>query len=148
MREEELILLLVLILGYIGKNHLVVAASGVVLLVSLFGFRLPFAFLEHHGLAIGIVFLIMALLVPFATGKIGFMQIKVSLLSLPGILAVIVGAVASYLGAEGVNLLKIKPEIIIGLVLGSIIGAVVFKGIPVGPLVAAGMTAVLFELLS
>jgi uncharacterized membrane protein (DUF441 family) len=41
----------------------------------------------------------------------------------------------------GLNLLESRPQVILGLVIGSIIGIVFFKGIPVGPLMAGGVAA-------
>lgn len=47
---------------------------------------------------------------------------------------------------RGLELLKLDPQLIVGLVIGSIFGIVFMKGIPVGPLMAAGITAFLLKL--
>jgi uncharacterized membrane protein (DUF441 family) len=39
------------------------------------------------------------------------------------------------------KLLKIDPEIVFGLVIGSILGIVFLHGVPVGPLMAAAVAA-------
>ncbi|HBR23969.1 MAG TPA: DUF441 domain-containing protein, partial [Firmicutes bacterium] len=48
----------------------------------------------------------------------------------------------------GVNLLETNPQIAGGLVIGSILGVLLLKGIPIGPLAAAGMAAMLLKLIS
>jgi len=68
--------------------------------------------------------------------------------SLPGILAIIGGMLATYMNGKGLDLLKMDPQLIIGLVIGSIIGIVMLRGIPVGPLMAAGITAFLLKVLT
>jgi uncharacterized membrane protein (DUF441 family) len=45
------------------------------------------------------------------------------------------------------DLLKVDPQLIVGLVIGSIFGILFMRGIPVGPLMAAGITAFLLRLL-
>ena len=45
-------------------------------------------------------------------------------------------------------MLKFDPQLIVGLVLGSILGIVFFRGIPVGPLMAAGITAILYKIFT
>jgi uncharacterized membrane protein (DUF441 family) len=106
-----------------------------------------FPILEKRGLEIGLIFLLMAVLVPFATGEVGFREIRESFTSWNGLAAIIGGVAAAVLSGYGVTLLQVKPEVIVGMVVGTIIGVLVFKGIPVGPLAAAGFTAVLLSIL-
>ena len=42
--------------------------------------------------------------------------------SVPGILAIAGGAIATYMNGKGLDLLKMDPQMIIGLVIGSIFG--------------------------
>jgi uncharacterized membrane protein (DUF441 family) len=58
------------------------------------------------------------------------------------------GALATYLNGGGLKLLQIDPEIIFGVVIGSIIGITFFGGIPVGPLMAAGLTALFLNIIA
>ena len=56
------------------------------------------------------------------------------------------GCLATYMNGDGLRMLQYQPEIMVGLVIGSILGIVLFKGIPVGPLMAAGLTAVFLKI--
>jgi len=82
-----------------------------------------------------------SVLVPFATEKVTISDIRECFTTVPGILAILGGALATYMNGQGLNLLKIDPELMAGLVVGGIIGIVFFRGQPVGPLMAAGLTA-------
>ncbi len=82
---------------------------------------------------------------PFASEKISIKDVTSMFTTWPGILALLGGAVATYMNSKGLELLKIDPQMIVGLVIGSIIGIVFLKGIPVGPLMAAGITAFLLK---
>lgn len=89
----------------------------------------------------------LSILVPIATGQVAEKGLLYSLTSLPGIMAIIGGALATHLNQHGLRLLQIEPEIIFGLVIGSIIGIVFFNGQPVGPLMAAGVAALFLEVV-
>jgi uncharacterized membrane protein (DUF441 family) len=63
-----------------------------------------------------------------------------------GILALAGGIAATYMNGKGLDLLKMDPQLIVGMVIGSIFGILFLKGIPVGPLMAAGITALLLKM--
>ena len=45
-------------------------------------------------------------------------------------------------------MLRFDPQLIVGMVVGSILGIVFLRGIPVGPLMAAGITVILYKLFT
>jgi uncharacterized membrane protein (DUF441 family) len=61
--------------------------------------------------------------------------------------AVAIGAAGSWLAAEGISLLTARPEIMVGIILGSVLGVAFLGGIPAGPLVASGLAAIIFRYL-
>jgi uncharacterized membrane protein (DUF441 family) len=89
-----------------------------------------------------------AILVPIATGKIGFRDLLNAFKTPAGFIAVGCGILVAVLSARGVGLLAQSPEITVALVFGTIVGVVVFKGIAAGPVIASGMTYVLITLLN
>jgi uncharacterized membrane protein (DUF441 family) len=145
--SERVILLILMALGVAARNSLIVTSAGVVLILQVMRFQRLFPILEKRGLEAGLIFLLIAVLVPFATGEVGWREIKLSFTSASGLAAIVGGITAAVLSGYGVSLLQVKPEVIVGMVVGTIIGVVVFKGIPVGPLAAAGFTAVLLAIL-
>ncbi|MDB4896131.1 MAG: hypothetical protein JWN15_2393 [Firmicutes bacterium] len=147
MGSERVILLTLMALGVAARNALIVASAGIVLIMQVLGLNRFFPALEKRGLEAGLIFLLMAVLVPFATGEIGWTEIRGSFTSWTGLASIAGGMIAAVLSGYGVSLLQVKPEVIVGMVVGTIIGVILFKGIPVGPLAAAGFTAVLLALM-
>lgn len=146
--SAETILLVLIIIGIIGKAPLISTSACILLIMKLTHLTHYFPLIERRGLEAGLLFLMLSVLIPFAKGDVSVGDIKDSILSLPGILALLGGLLATYMNGDGLRMLKLQPQLIIGLVIGSIIGIVFFKGIPVGPLMAAGLTAFFLKLIS
>jgi uncharacterized membrane protein (DUF441 family) len=104
--------------------------------------------IERRGLELGLLFLTMGVLVPFAGERIHLRDVVSVFSTWPGIFALIGGALATYMNSKGLDLLKVDPQLIIGLVIGSIFGIVFLRGIPVGPLMAAGITALFLKIFT
>lgn len=142
------LLVALLLIGIVARSNLIATAACVLLIIKFANLHFVFPLLERRGLEMGLLFLLLAILVPVATGKVTEREILVTFTSLPGILAIVGGALATHLNGEGLKLLQIDPEIIFGLLVGSVIGIVFMGGIPVGPLMAAGLTALFLELIN
>lgn len=140
------LLYLVLAAGVVGRNPLVTTAAAILIAIATLRLHALLPFLERYSITVGLTFLIVGLLVPFAGGRVGLADVAAGLRSPAGLMAVVGGALSAYMCSLGLGLLEVRPEIMIGLVFGTIIGVAVFGGIPVGPLAAAGLTAVLLRL--
>lgn len=146
MIHENLVLLLIFSLGLAFNNRLVAGASGLALVLKFAGVPSLLQLLERRALDAGLFFLLLAVLAPFATGRVGPREIVATFRNLPGVIAVLGGAAAAYVCGQGVVLLQVRPEVTVGLIVGTIIGVALLRGVPVGPLAAAGLTAVLLNL--
>ncbi|MDR5568426.1 DUF441 domain-containing protein [Paenibacillus larvae] len=142
----EVLLVILIIVGLIGRSPIITTAACVLLIVKLISLDRFLPTIERRGLEIGLLFLTMGVLVPFASERISFKDVASVFTTWPGILALFGGALATYMNGKGLELLKLDPQLIVGLVIGSIFGIVFMKGIPVGPLMAAGITAFLLKL--
>ncbi|XKM14332.1 DUF441 domain-containing protein [Orbaceae bacterium ac157xtp] len=129
------------VLCYITHNNSVTFAILLLLLFKLTPLAAYFPFLHKNGLMIGIVILTAAMMVPLADGSLGFKMIFKSFMTWQSLFAVAVGIIVSWLGTRGVTLMKADPTIVNGLIVGTLIGVAFFKGIPVGPLIAAGIVS-------
>lgn len=143
----ESVLVILILIGIIGKSNIIATAACVLLVLKLTNLQAFFPLLEKRGLEIGLLFLLLSVLVPFAQGDIPFRDVIKNLTTLPGVLAILGGALATTMNSEGLDMLKLYPELMIGLVLGSIFGIVFLDGMPVGPLMAAGLTAVFLQVV-
>jgi uncharacterized membrane protein (DUF441 family) len=144
----ELLLVILIIIGLVGRSHIITTAACILLIVKLVSLDRYLPMIERRGLEFGLLFLTMGVLVPFASERISTKEIITVFTSAPGILALAGGALATYMNGKGLDLLKVDPELIVGLVIGSILGILFMRGIPVGPLMAAGITAFLLKLFS
>jgi uncharacterized membrane protein (DUF441 family) len=104
--------------------------------------------LEKKGLKLGLLVLMVYILLPLAKGQVNIREVKYSFSTVPGVMALLGGALATHLNNEGLKLMKVMPEIIFGMTVGTILGTVFFRGIPCGPVMAAAVTAILLEIYS
>ncbi|MFS1512151.1 DUF441 domain-containing protein [Chengkuizengella sp. SCS-71B] len=142
----DVLLVILILIGLVGRSHIITIAACLLLIIKLISLERYLPAIERRGLEFGLLFLTMAVLVPFANNKITYKEILSIFTSWPGIIALVGGAIATHMNGRGLELLKLDPQIIVGLVIGSIFGIIFLKGIPVGPLMAAGITALLIKM--
>lgn len=147
MAEGEVVLLLVALAGIVGGSDQVAIAAGGMLLLRFLAPPPLWSFLEQYSVSLGVIFLTLGILFPFATGKLGLSSITQLLVSPAGLVAVVIGILASYFGAEGVRFLVVQPEVMVGLVVGTILGVAILGGIPTGPLIAAGFISLIYRMM-
>ncbi|MCL6612337.1 MAG: DUF441 domain-containing protein [Peptococcaceae bacterium] len=140
-------LVVLLLVGIMARSNLISIAACILLILRFSNLNFIFPLLERRGLEVGLLFLLLSILVPIAQGMVTGWDLVYNLTSLPGIMAVIGGITATHMNSEGLKLLGLKPEVIFGLVIGSIFGIVFFRGVPVGPLMAAGIAALYLEII-
>ena len=98
--------------------------------------------LEKYGIKIGIIILTIGVLSPLVSGKIQLPDLS-GFLSWKMALSISVGVLVAWLAGKGVPLMGEQPILVTGLLIGTIIGVAFLGGIPVGPLIAAGILALL-----
>ncbi|WP_313637432.1 DUF441 domain-containing protein, partial [Paenibacillus sp.] len=130
-------------LGIISSNSPVTIAMVVLLLLRVLGLQQTFPWLEKYGLTIGIIILTIGVMTPLASGKISLQMVGQSFLHWKSLLAIAIGILVAYLGGRGAILMTNQPTVVAGLLIGTVIGVALFKGVPVGPLIAAGMLSLL-----
>jgi uncharacterized membrane protein (DUF441 family) len=140
LSAENLGLVALVLLGLLARSTLVATSAAVLLCLRLGRLSGALPFLEAHGVEIGLLFLTLAMLAPFATGQIQMRDLWRSFGTVPGVVAVVGGALATHVNGRGLGLLEQHGELMVAIVLGSLIGIVAFGGKPVGPLMAAGLT--------
>lgn len=139
-------LIVLLFLGLVARSNLVSAAAAILLALGFVRVPLLYRVLEQRGVELGLLFLTMAMLVPFAVGRITLWQAGASFFTLPGIMALIGGAIATHLNGRGLEMLDHNSQLMVSLIIGSILGIVLWGGIPVGPLMAGGVTYLLLQI--
>lgn len=142
-----LILTVILFIGMVSRNSVMVYSAALLVCAEFLGARTVISLLGTYGIPVGVTFLIMVVLLPLGEGEIRPQELANFLASPEGLAAAAVGALTTYLGGEGVELMQANPQVVVGIVVGTTLGTVFFRGIPTGPLVAAGAVAVALRFL-
>ena len=135
-------LVVLIFLGVVGNNSSITISATVLLLMQQTFLAKYLPYMEKYGLNLGIIILTVGVLAPIISGKIqlpGF----VALLNWKMLLAIAIGILVAWFRGRGVGLLGTQPVLITGLLIGTIIGVSFFGGIPVGPLIAAGILSLM-----
>ncbi len=144
--DAVVVLLVCLALGLVGRNPLIVAASAALLLLTLGRMGTLIQWVGQHGTTVGVFLLIVSLMAPVAAGQLSLAGFTGELLRPSGLIAVGVAAAAAYFGRGGVQFLQSYPAALVGLIVGSVLGTIVLRGVPTGPLIASGITALLLDM--
>lgn len=147
--ESWLFLGLILLVAIFGKNMSLIIATGVVMFLKLIPYTQKwFPVIEAKGINWGVTVISVAILIPIATGKIGFNDLLKAFKTPAGWIAVAAGIAVAILSKYGVEQLAAIPQVTVALVLGTIIGVVAFKGVAAGPVIASGMTYLVVSLFN
>ena len=142
--DLNLIVLLVLLgCGIFSHNTAVTIAAGVLIVFRITPLSQFFPLLQTHGLEVGIIILTIGVLTPIASGKIPGEEMLKSFLSWKSLLAIAIGLLVAWLGGRGVKLMSNQPNVVAGLLIGTVAGVALLRGVPVGPLIAAGLLSLL-----
>lgn len=140
-----IVLLILLACGIFSHNSAVTIAAAVLIVLKITPLSSLLPYVQAHGLNIGIIILTIGVLTPIASGKISGESILKSFLSWKSLLAIAIGVFVAWLGGRGVKLMSNQPDVVAGLLLGTVAGVAVLRGVPVGPLIAAGILSLLIS---
>lgn len=138
---STLILICLAVLSYFVHNNAVTLSIAVLLLIKITPLAQFFPYVEKQGITVGIILLTIAVMAPLASGSMPASALLKTFTDWKSLLAIAVGIFVTWLGGRGVNLMNAQPSVIGGLLVGTIIGVALFRGIPVGPLIAAGIVS-------
>ncbi|HHF5458925.1 TPA: DUF441 domain-containing protein [Haemophilus influenzae] len=137
-----LLLVILLILGVLSNNSAITISAAVLLIMQQTFLSSHIPLLEKYGVKIGIIILTIGVLSPLVSGKIQLPDLS-GFLSWKMALSIAVGILVAWLAGKGVPLMGEQPILVTGLLIGTIIGVAFLGEIPVGPLIAAGILALL-----
>lgn len=138
--QPTFFMLILLIIGIFAKNQSLIVAVVVLLAIKWLGIGdKTFPLIQQKGIQVGVTIITIAVLVPIATGDIGFKQLTGAMRSAYAWVALGSGVFVAIIAASGIELLKTDPHITAALVFGTILAVAVFNGVAVGPLIGAGI---------
>jgi len=142
--ESNIILIAILTVSVLGNAKSVAIASCILLFVKLINLdKCLFPVIDNHGMFLGLVLLIAAILIPIANGQITPTNIKAIFTSWTGIVALLISLFTTYLSGIGLQYLTVQGhgDVMPALILGAVIAAAFLDGVPVGPLITSGILA-------
>lgn len=143
--SSSLVLVTLIALGVLSHNASITIAACVLLLFQQTALAQYLPFLQKHGLNVGIIVLTIGVLAPLAAGSLKIPNFISIISNWQMLAAIAVGIFVAWLGGRGVSLMSAQPLLVTGLLLGTILGVAVFRGVPVGPLIAAGLLSLLVQ---
>ena len=134
----SLFLVTLIFLGVISQNNSITISATVLLLMQQTALVQFVPLVEKHGLNIGIIFLTVGVLSQLVSGRVQVPPVA-EFLNFKIIASVLIGIFVAWLAGRGVFLMGQQPVLVAGLLIGTVIGVAFMGGIPVGPLIAAGI---------
>ena len=125
-------------LGVLSNNSTITIAATVLLFMQQTLLTKYLPLVDKYALNSGITLLTIGVLSPLVSGKTPFFHYY-EFFSLKMIMAIIIGILVAWLAGRGVPLMSNQPILLTGLIIGKIAGVALLGGIPVGPLIAAGI---------
>lgn len=140
----SLLLIAFILLGILGNNSSISIASCILLLIQQTPLLQFAPLVEKYGLQLGLIILTIGVLSPLVSGKIQPHDIWQVFSHWKTLVAVLVGVLVAWLGGRGATVIASQPTMVTGLLVGTILGVAFLRGVPVGPLIAAGIVSLLF----
>ncbi|KOO46849.1 DUF441 domain-containing protein [Priestia koreensis] len=146
--QSVLFLVILFVIGLVAKNQSLLLAVGFLLVIKLVHLDTKvFPYLQSKGINLGVTVITIAVLVPIATGDIGFKQLGEALKSSYAWIALAAGIAVAIIAKYGLKLLATDPHITTALVFGTILAVSLFRGVAVGPLIGAGIAYLVMKVV-
>ncbi|MXP67691.1 DUF441 domain-containing protein [Pantoea sp. Aalb] len=142
--DSTIIIICLAVLSYFVHNNAVTISILILLTIQLTPLSQLLPYIEKHGIYIGIIILTISVMAPLASGSLTSSSLLKSFSNSQSILAIIIGIFVAWLGGRGIHFMTVQPSIIGGLLIGTAIGVAFCRGVPVGPLIAAGIVSLFF----
>lgn len=135
----------IVVISFLTKNKSFAIGAFICLIVSFIQIKTLDNFIEKNFLNIGMIILSIWMLYPIINME--SLNYK-SVITLNGVIAFIAGILAAVLASKGLIFTKGSSDVITGVILGTVVGVSIFKGIPIGPLIASGIAFVFVSIIN
>lgn len=142
-----IVLLVVAVASLFFKDYLLAGAAVLLLILSLVDWKPALDLLQKYTFPTGIFFLMIFILLPVATKKVKLDQSLSFYLDWKVIVAIVAGILISYLGGVGVKAMPQYPQVLLGVIIGTLIATLFMNGLPAGLIIAAGVVGILIKFL-
>ncbi|MBM6617490.1 DUF441 domain-containing protein [Bacillus suaedaesalsae] len=148
LSQPVFFLAILFLIGLLAKNQSLLIAVGFLFVIKIIGLGdKVFPHIQTKGINWGVTVITIAVLVPIATGEIGFKQLGEALKSAYAWVAIASGVAVALIAKSGLVLLKEDPHITVALVFGTVLSVALFNGVAVGPLIGAGIAYIAMKFM-
>ena len=148
MLEKIILFLILLILGIFSKNDtIVIAIVFLIACVLLKIDNIKLNLIKEFCIKYGIVLITIYAFVPIAKGDITINEVIKAIFTWRAWVAIISGILVTYFAKYGIEIMNTDPDIITFVLVGIIMGIIVFKGVASGPLIGSGIALMLFSII-
>ena len=149
MYSPYIFLVILLAIGLFAKNSSLIFAVSFLIIMKVVGLDSKlFSQIQTKGINWGVTIITIAVLVPIATGHIGFKQLGDAMKSPYAWIAMLSGIAVALIAQKGVQLYTEDPHITVALVFGTILAVGLFNGVAVGPLIGAGIAYLAMQFIN
>ena len=138
----EIVFGLTIILSLLTQNKTMGFSAAIVLGLRLLHGNRVLELLASKGVNWGILLLTVAIFAPLALDHYKIEQLYAVIRSPAGWISILAGILVTVLGTKGVETSTTSVTIVLGVTLGSVVGVVLFRGTPMGPMIGSGMASV------
>ncbi|MGM0369246.1 MAG: DUF441 domain-containing protein [Bacillota bacterium] len=146
--QANILLIIVGVLGIVVNNQSLLISGFLLLFLRILGLDSFLKIIDNYSVKLGIILIMLGVLASLAIGEQDFSLLIERLNEPLTYLALTMGVLVTQFTREGINLFETDPSITVILVIGIIVGVAFFNGKPSGPLIASGITAVVYQLMS
>lgn len=139
MTQVLIVLFLVSGVAFLLKDNLLALAALVLMIIYLIPYKPITMIFEKYSFQVGIFFLMIFLLFPLTNEKLNLIHLGKELFSPTGFIALVAGFLVSYIGGKGLGVLQAQPVVLFGVLLGTLVAVLFFRGLPAGLIIAAGI---------
>lgn len=141
-----IVLVIMLFFSLVGRNNSVAAAIALLLSIKLLNIDSINQYMAKNGINLGIIILTMGALAPLALNRVSMQEFITVSKSPEGIITIVAGIIVAILASIGLNTMKVDTNGVVGVLLGTVIGVSFFKGAPIGPMIALGITTLIMRM--
>lgn len=149
MLDKLILLFILLIFGILSKNQTIIIA-----LLVLFGFVLlnlndkSLNNIKKLCLDYGIILISIYAFIPIAKGDITYLELFKALTTWRAWIAIFSGILVTHFSKYGIEIMNTSPDVTTNVLVGIIIGMLVFKGVASGPLIGSGIALMLYSIIN
>lgn len=148
MLEKLVLLVILLILGIFSKNQTIIIA--VLVLIGFVLLKLnneTLTVIKNFSIKYGIILITIYAFIPIAKGDITYHDLLKAIITWRAWVAIFAGVLVTHFAKYGIEMMSTSPDVTTFVLVGIIMGILIFKGVASGPLIGSGIALMLYSII-